>query len=535
MPLLPNQVNGREVDIVGLLDHQATRYPDRTFIHTPSEVASYCQVHARSRRLAGALAELGVGHGTTVAVLMENSVEQVVVWFALARLGAVHAPLNTALFGPGLRHALTVLDSRVLIADDRLYPRVTDLPGESVGFETVVLHRTADPITVDGALQLAGLIASGRPVEPTGGDPLDPATILFTSGTTGVSKACVLSRRYLAAQGAAHADNLRLDASDVLYSPFPLFHIDAATLTVIAALSVGATAALSRRFSASRFWGEVRASRATAFNFMGATLTILWKQPPSEQDRRHRVRLAWGVPMPEWKQEWESRFGFPLYQVYGSTDAGVPVYDPVDGRQRGGTCGRVTGLYEVRIAPASSRAGEILVRGRHPGLTMSGYFAMPQATARTIDADGWIHTGDLGSLDADGYLAFRGRLTDSIRRRGENISAYEVEQVVLSHPGVLEAAAIGLPSELTEEDVKVCVVLRAGADLQPRDLYEYMLEHAPKHMVPRYYEIVPALPKTPTQKVEKFQLRSAGINPATWDADAFAGRVIRRHPGKAPK
>jgi crotonobetaine/carnitine-CoA ligase len=512
---LPNVVDGREVDIVELLDHQATHRPEHTFVHTPSATLSYRDLRTQSMRLAGALADLGVDKGTSVVVLMDNSAEAVVVWFALARLGALHAPLNTALFGAALRHALAVVDSRVLIVDDRLHPHVHDVADGAAGFDTVVVHQTDSAASVDG-LRLADLTASGRPVDRADGDPLDPSTLLFTSGTTGASKACVLSRRYLAAQGAAHARNLRLCADDVLYCPFPLFHVDAATLTVIAALSVGATAALSPHFSASRFWDEVRACGATVFDFMGATLSMLWKQPPGEPDRRHRVRLAWGVPMPEWKEQWEARFGFPLYQLYGSTDAGVSVYDPIDGTQRTGSCGRVTDLYELRIAPG----GEILVRGRHPGLTMSGYYGMPDATAAAIDPDGWVHTGDLGTLDPDGYLTFAGRLSDSIRRRGENISAFEVEELLLSHPGVVEAAAIGVPSELTEEDVKVCVVLRPGANLEPRDLYEHCARHAPKHMVPRYYEVAAALPKTATEKVEKFRLRAVGITASTWDAES---------------
>lgn len=321
----------------------------------------------------------------------------------------------------------------------------------------------------------------------------------------------------------------------MLYCPFPLFHIDAATLTVAAALAVGATAAIGKRFSASGFWQEVRAFDATVFNFMGATLSILWKRPPAADDRTHRVRLAWGVPMPSWQDGWRERFGFPLFQVYGLTDAGVPVYDPIDGTRRRGSCGRVIDQFDVMIAPLpaeqpgtdalDSGIGEILVRGREPGLTMTGYHGMPEATATTIDGDGWVHTGDRGSMDGDGYLTFHGRLSEAIRRRGENISAYEVEQLIDSHPAVLESSAIGLPSELTEEDVKVCVVLKPGTELTAGQLHDYCREHAAAFMIPRYIEFMDSLPKTPTEKVEKFRLRQAGVTPATWDADAHRART----------
>lgn len=524
MGALPNldPETGDELDIVGMLDSRAASRPDHTFIHTPTATLTYLQLQRRSARLAGALAAHGVGPGSSVTLMMGNSVEQVVTWFALTRLGALCSPLNTALVGDPLTHVLTVTGSRLAVVDADLCDRLTDAtpPGQ---LETLVLNRrtraAATPTSHSGIarLDLADLTAGGEPAAVAASDPLDPSTLLFTSGTTGVSKACILSRRYIAAQGAAHTRNLGLTEDDVLFCPFPLFHIDAATLTVVAALSVGATAALAPRFSASRFWDQVRASGATVFNFMGATLTILWKQPRTARDRDHRVRLAWGVPMPEWQDEWTARFGFPLYQLYGSTDAGLPAYDPVDGTQRAGACGRVTDLYEVRIA-GDLPIGEILVRGRHPGLTMSGYYGMPEATAETIDSDGWVRTGDLGSLDSDGFLTFHGRSSDSIRRRGENISAFEVEQLALSHPDIVEAAAIGVPSELTEEDLMLCVVARPDSCIDPGGLHGFLAQCAPRHMVPRYIELVDELPKTPTQKIEKFKLKQAGVRATTWDA-----------------
>ena len=497
-PALPNidPDTGRELDIVAMLERQRVHNPRRTFLRTPAGSLTYAQAHDRTARLAGALARRGVGRGTSVAVLMETSVEQVLVWFALARLGALHVPVNPALFGERLRAVLDVAGCRLAVVDPALAAALREV--------------FAEP-----ALTCDELLDGGEPVPAAAADPLDPATLLFTSGTTGRSKACILSRRYLAAQGAAHARNFALHQRDVLYCPFPLYHVDAATLTVVAALSVGATAALTKRFSASRFWDEVRSCGATVFDFMGATLTILWKQPPSARDRDHTVRLAWGVPMPEWQREWEARFGFPLYQVYGSTDAGVPVYDPIDGSRRAGAAGRVTELFDVRL----DAGGEILVRGRHPGLTMSGYYGMPEATAETIDDEGWVRTGDLGTLDDDGFLTFAGRVSDSIRRRGENISAFEVEELIVSHPDVVEAAAVGVPSELTEEDVKVFVVVRDAAALSAAQLHGYCLERAPRYMVPRYYEFVAELPKTPTAKVEKYRLRSAVRGDAAWDAE----------------
>ncbi len=492
--------------------------PDRVFVRTRSAELTYRECAQRVERTVGQLHGLGVGPGDTVALLMGNSCDQVVLWFALNRLGALHAPVNTALDGALLAHALRTAGARLVVADEGLVGRVTDVVEAHRLDARVLLH--ADVAAVEPQPATRAKAAFGRE-QP---DPLSVATLLFTSGTTGASKACALSHRYLVRQGQLHAAYLGLTADDVLYCPFPLFHIDAATLTVSAALSVRGTAALGERFSASGFWDEVRAFGATVFNFMGATLAILWKQPPTASDRDHRVRLAWGVPIPDWQAGFEQRFGFPLRQLYGLTDAGIPAYDPLVSGQRPGRAGRVIDEYDVRIDTDRRRpgdppgSGEILVRGREPGLTMNGYHGDPDATARTV-VDGWVRTGDLGELDDDGFLAFHGRLSDSIRRRGENMSATEVEDLVSSHPLVLEAAAVGVPSELTEEEVLAWVVLREGAELTPAALREHCLARGPRYLAPRYLRIVPDLPKTPTQKVEKFRIREVGVAEGTWDAE----------------
>ena len=492
--------------------------PDRVFVRFVRTVdgaprvedTTYAQLHAWSTQVADRLRGKGIGAGDAVAVLAGNSTAQVALWFALSRLRALHAPLNTALTGPRLAHALRVAGARLVVADPDLAPAVASAEAD---VEVVPLH------DVTGARPAADDVTSlpSSPPAPPPGPDLETATLLFTSGTTGPSKACALSHAYLVRAGQLHAQALGLRGDDVLYCPFPLFHIDCATLTVSAALAVRATAAVGVRFSASGFWGEVRATGATVFNFMGATLTILWKRDPGPLDRDHRVRLAWGVPMPDWAPGFEERFGVPLRQVYGLTDAGVPVYDPPSGR-RPPAAGRVLAEYEVRIdAPGPDGAGEIIVRGREPGLVMNGYHGNAGATAATL-VDGWVRTGDLGRLD-DGWLTFLGRLSDSIRRRGENISCFEVEEVVGSHPGVLEVAALGVPSELTEEDVMVYVVPRPGHTLDPAGVRAHALAHGPAFMAPRYVEVVDALPKTPTEKVEKVALAARGVTPATWDAD----------------
>jgi crotonobetaine/carnitine-CoA ligase len=503
------------MSIASLLAEVAAARPDAVFLRTAEGELTYAETEARAAATAGTLRAAGARAGEPVVLFMHNSLDQIVIWFALARLGAVHVPINTALIGTALTHVFRVTGARLAVVDTDLLPALQDVRANLPELERIIVR---------GSVEFDAL-ATGAAALVAHVDDLAAATVLFTSGTTGVSKGCVLSHRYLVRQAQLHAAHLGLTADDVLYAPFPLFHVDAATLTVVAALTVGGTAAIGRRFSASRFWDEVRAFDATVFNFLGATLTILWKQPPTERDREHRVRLAWGVPMPGWQPAWRRRFGIPLYELYGLTDAGICAYDRLDAPKPPGSCGRVIAAYEVAIVDLDGGAmppgtiGEITVRGREPGLVMTEYWGMPEATAHAFRG-GRFHTGDLGRLDADGYLYFHGRADDAIRRRGENISAHEVEQIVLSHPDVVEAAAIGVASELTEQDVKICVVLRTGATLTPAQIRTHCAALAPTFMVPRYVEVVAGLPKTPTQKVEKFKLAAAPLTPATWDGEA---------------
>jgi crotonobetaine/carnitine-CoA ligase len=328
-------------------------------------------------------------------------------------------------------------------------------------------------------------------------------------------------------------EHFELRPDDVLYSPFPLFHLDAAVLTVIPALVLGTTAALAERFSVSRFWDDIRTFGATVFDFMGATLTMLHKAPPRPDDADNPARLAWGVPVPEFAPAFEARFGLRLVEAYGSTDAGVPIYQPLHAPRRPGSCGRAIAAYDVRLLDERDadvpvgEVGEIALRPNEPSLMADGYLGMP---AETLAArrNLWFHTGDLARQDADGFFYFVGRRTDSIRRRGENISAFEVEEALKLHPQVLDAAAYGVPSELTEDDVMAAIVVRDGEELDVAELVEFAGRHMAQHMVPRYIDIVAELPRTPTEKVEKRRLVEQGVTPTTWDREAAGAHQRER-------
>lgn len=259
---------------------------------------------------------------------------------------------------------------------------------------------------------------------------------------------------------------------------------------------------------------------------MGATLTMLWKQAPDARDRQHAARLGWGVPLPAWAPQFEARFGCRLVELYGSTEVGAILYTPQDEPVRPGSCGKPRGPWRVMLAdedgfevPAGS-PGELLVRPEEPSVLTDGYWGMPQETL-TAFRNQWFHTGDLLRRDDDGWYYFVGRRKDIVRRRGENISAAEIEQVLESHPAVLECAVVGVPSELTEEEVMAWVVVRPGTPLAPADLAGWCATRMAMSMAPRYLRMVERLPKTPTDKVEKFQLKQQGCAGA-WDREAAA-------------
>jgi crotonobetaine/carnitine-CoA ligase len=511
--------------IASLLRERARTQPDATFLRFAAGDHSYADVDRGCDHVAAGLARLGVGAGDMVAVLLPNCPEFVLTWFGAARLGAVHAPVNTAFRGPGLAHALNVTRARVLVVDAGHLDALADVADRLEHVRTLVVRGPARPVPWQVVPFDALLVTEPDQHEAEVGE-LDLAMLLFTSGTTGRSKACMLPHRYAVRQAEIFAHHLRLRPDDVLYCPYPLFHVDAAVCTVAVALVLGATAALGERFSVRGFWDEIRAFGATVFDFMGATLTMLFKQPARPDDADNPIRLAWGVPMPEFADEFERRFDLRLVELYGLTDAGLVVFQPLDEPRRPGACGRPVPPFEVRLLDDDGvevpigGVGEIAIRAGEPGLMLQGYYGMPEATSDAL-RDGWFHTGDLGRFDADGFLSFVGRRKEAIRRRGENISAFEIEEVVESHPAVLEAAAYGVPSELTEEDVMIAVALAPGRSLPPEELLAFCEPRMARHMLPRYVDFLDRLPRTPTAKIEKYRLAERGVTPTTWDREAL--------------
>jgi len=496
-----------------VLERRLQSSPAKDFLRLRDGKLSYAELANLACEYAVKLTRLGIGRGDIVPTFLPDAGAAVATWFALLRLGAVWAPINTEFRGEQLVNALNLMKAPVLIAGARYLANVLAVLPSLPHVRRVIVHGVELP-------ESAGAVRFSRWDELEGGarPPMarvartDVAMIQFTSGSTGVSKAVQLSHGYLVGQALLTSRYFGLQANDVVYCPFPLYHWDATIGTVMGALVRGATAALGGRFSASRFWDDIRAFDATMFDFMGATLTFLFERPPTPRDKEHHVRLAWGLPMPEFRAAFERRFGVPLLEGYGSTEGGVCVFQIIGEAYPRGSCGRVAPEFELKLIDENGsevptgEVGEIITKPHDPCLMMNGYLNMPEVNAELIRG-GWYHTGDLGRLDRDGNLYFAGRKKDIIRRRGENISAFEVEREVETHPSVSEAAAFGVPSPATEEDVAVAVVVLPGATLSEEELRAYCAQRMARYMVPEHVIFVDHLPRTPSEKVAKAELK----------------------------
>jgi crotonobetaine/carnitine-CoA ligase len=517
--------------VVEVLERRVAATPDAPFVTFGDESVTYAQALVRAEEAAGALAALGLRPGDTLAVMLPNCLEFLDLWFAAALLGAVLVPVNTHLRGDGLRYTVTHCDAQIAIVDEALVGPFEAAVPAGTGPPQCVVRGDPGAGTAGRWTPLATVLAAGGGPPPRATvRPEDLASVLYTSGTTGLPKGVMTCHNAYVATGLEYAQRyVGLRADDVLYTCLPLFHINAQAITTVPSLLSGRPMVMTARFSGSGFLDEMRLHGATVFNYIGAMLTILLKQPvrPDDADTRLRITVGSSAPPERWR-EFEQRFGLRIVEIYGLTEtAGVSLASPPHDT-RVGTCGVPVSWADVQIQrPDGSEAapgepGEFTIRGRRPLTMFLGYYKNEEATANAL-AGGWFHSGDRGRRDEDGYFTFIDRLKDSIRRRGENISSYEVEQVVNQHPAVAESAAVGVPSELGEEEVMIVVVPRAGSELVPEELTAFCAERLAAFMVPRYVRVLDALPKTPTEKVQKFLLRDGGAAQA-WDRLAGAQR-----------
>ena len=506
---------------LGELFQAAVRESGKTeFLRTAECSLSFAEASSWSAAVAGGLLRCGVSQGDRVVVASRNRPEVVVTWLACLRIGACFAPINPELPSMHLPALLAALSPSALVTERTRSSEFGRWATDSgLAPAVIVLSEDSTDAIPWKAIEAAEPLEGWASVHES-----DWAAVMCTSGTTGPSKGVVLSHRWFTKICETSERYWGFSRSDRFYCPLPLYHMDGLAMTVVPAIYHRTTAAIGERFSVRRFWDEVREFEATVFDFLGSTLTLLWKQPPRSDDADNPTRLGWGVPLPPFREAFEQRFSCQLVDCYGSTDIGIPVYGRVGEDKPEGSCGRVIEGYEVAILDghgkrvATDAVGEIAVRTTEPHIILEGYVGQADATLHAWRGL-WHHTGDLGRMDAAGYLYFEGRSTDSIRRRGENISAQELEAIVLNHDAVLDAVAIGVPSELTEEDVKVVATLRDGWALPASDLGEWLAAVVPRYMTVRYVELVEQLPLTDTGKVAKYVLRERWRTASTWDCE----------------
>jgi crotonobetaine/carnitine-CoA ligase len=521
----------RQRTLPALLELQAEQHGDRPFLTVGETRRTFAEQREAIARLAGGLAAAGIGSGDRVAVLSENRLEVLDTWFACGWLGAIHVPINPAARGPQLEHMLTLVGPRTLACEPALFERLDALERLPGSLERIWALDPTDADAVRG-IPVEPLPAPGEPRAPEPVGPGDTASILFTSGTTGPSKGVVCPHAQFYWWGPSTAAMLGgIEADDVLYTCLPLYHTYALN-TCIQALVHGARYTLGPRFSVSQFWSRLVEAEATITYLMGAMVPLLLDAPPVPAEREHRVRVALAPGTPAGLPErFLERFGVALRDGFGMTETNA-VIGAGDGRQPPGTMGYPLPGYEVRVVDEldeevpDGTPGELVLRAREPFAFATGYWRMPEQTVAAW-RNLWFHTGDRVVREPDGALRFVDRVKDSIRRRGENISAWEVEQVLQSFPAVASAAAVPVPSGLGDDEVLAVVVPRAGMTIDPEQLIRHCETRLAYFAVPRYVDVVNELPMTPSGKIKRYELRERGLTPTTWDREA-AGVVVRR-------
>ncbi|MEJ8567012.1 ATP-dependent acyl-CoA ligase [Elongatibacter sediminis] len=506
---------------------------DKPLITSGGRQMTYADAPAVAARTAGFLTEAGLRPGDRVITLLSNRIELIELWFGLSWAGAVMVPLNTALRGAPLEHAIRTATPKFIVVEKDLLPLIESVP-DSVSGADAIFVVDPDEATANasvGGVKILALRRSETLPEPHPVQPSDPAAILFTSGTTGPSKGVVCPQAQFYWWGVLTGESLGIGTEDVVFTTLPMFHTNALN-ALWQAMLAGCTYSFMTRFSASRFWSEARDHGATVTYLLGAIAQILLKQPASATDREHRIRVALSPATPiEMVEAFRSRFGIELVEGYGSTETNY-IFSNTIGSCPAGTMGRVQPGFQVRIVDENDRdlpdgtAGELLVRHEEPYSMATGYFGNAEATVEAWK-DLWFRTGDRIYRDADGVYHFLDRIKDAIRRRGENISSWEVENALSLHPDVANAAAVGVKSEMTEEEVMAFVELKKGTSPTPEALVRFLEDHLAYFAIPRYWNFVTELPMTENGKVKKHVLRDEGVTDRTWDRERAGVRLGR--------
>ena len=512
--------------------------PDKVFVEIAGQQITYADFYRRCRRAAAMFRNLGIARGDRVCLFLPNVPAVLYTWFGLALIGGIAVTVNTAYRRDEMAFILNNAAASALVAHETL----SDVAAQAADIAPSVRHRliVGENPAPDGWRSYSQLLSeSPELAELPAVAPTDIAMLQYTSGTTGNPKGVQVTHQMYVAAGQGFALWTQATPDDRFFTCLPYFHANAQYYSTMGTLAAGATLVVQDRFSASRFWQQVRDAKATVVNFIGMMMPVLAKNAPQPNDRDNTVRLFYGSPAfsPEFLADFEERFGTDIIVGFGMTETCYGAIETIRGARRPNSSGTPRQHpdpafhNDIRIvddngAPVpNGQPGEITIR--NPA-TMPGYWRNAAETAAALRR-GWLFTGDLGWLDDDNYLYFVDRKKDVIRRRGENISSQEVEDVIKRHESVLDCAIIAVPSELGEDEVKAYVTPRPGAAIAPADVVHWCAAHLAYFKVPRYIEVRDALPRTPSLRVRKDVLRQerADLTADCFDREA-AGIQIRR-------
>ena len=510
--------------------------PDALVVRGPERSLSTAQLVDEALAVAGGFQDRGIATAEAVLLMLDNHIDYIVAWWALGLTGRIEVPVNTAYKGSILIHVINNSAARAIVIDAAYLPVLAEVAASLSALELVIVRGIDTSASAQAALPARMRVLDWRELRgPRAGiadiAPWDLMGIMYTSGTTGPSKGVRVTHAH--AYGYASPGALDLSqAQDVALCNLPLFHIGGQWAIVYNNMIAGGHSVILPRFSASTFWDDVRAYGCTSTMLLGAMANFLWRQPERPDDAAQPLRRVLMSPVIAKLSDFQRRFGVTHVSTgYGLTEASTITCAPA-GEAKPGRCGFGRPDFELKLVDehdievADGQVGEMVVRSKDPWMVMDGYHEMPQATVAAW-RNQWLHTGDAMRREPDGQYVFVDRMKDAVRRRGENVSSFEVEKEINDHPAVLESAVIAVASDATEDEIKACVVLRPEHRLDAEALLVFLEKRLPGFMVPRYVEFMAQMPKTPTEKIRKQALRDLGVTPTTYDRVASTGPRTR--------
>jgi len=525
---------------VDVLRRAVAKWGDRPFLDILGEQCTFAQLDTESTHIAHGLKALGVQKGQTVVTILDNNLDAVYCLFAINKLGAVSVPVNTAYKGEFLRHQVADAGASVIVAESDYADRIA-LIEDGLPEARVLVYRSAHPSQPPTKLKLMSLaelkVADDTPIDVEV-KPSDLAMLIYTGGTTGPSKGCMVSHNYTCNLARQSVECLERDESTVFWTPLPLFHMNAIATGVLSQMMVGGRCVIYPRFSVSNFWPEMERSGATVVSLLGSMIPMLTGAPDNDSMKRcfGQVTTVAAAPFTDEQQKtWQSRFGIKntISPGYGLTECSLLVANRIGVAYSPGSSGFRIDDFDVRIIDDNGnelpvgQSGEVIARPLRPNVMFEGYWRRPEDTLK-VSKNLWFHTGDIGKFDEHGCFYFVDRKKDYLRRRGENISSFELESTFRAHPAFEDLAIHAVPSDVAEDDVKLTAMLKAGVVLTEEDLCKWAIDRLPYFAVPRYIEFRTELPRNPVGRILKYELRDQGVTPGTWDREASGLELKKR-------